>query len=114
MKEINDTCPRCNQYRLLRSINFFDDRRHGIKISKDVRNVNYLCYNCLDEIDKGIKEGKKKIIIIMNSIIQNPYQTVNFSQLHLQYDGKVYQGNPLLDPLYFCSESMNPKLQEKF
>ncbi len=58
MKEINGNCPRCNQYRLLRSINYIDDRRHGMVISKDPKFINYLCYNCLSEIEKGIKQGK--------------------------------------------------------
>ncbi|KKL85079.1 hypothetical protein LCGC14_1958300 [marine sediment metagenome] len=73
MKEINDNCPRCNQYRLLRSINYFDDRRHGIKIGKDVKHIDYLCYNCLSEIDKGIKDGRKLVELIGRDIIIQGY-----------------------------------------
>ncbi|KKN64291.1 hypothetical protein LCGC14_0493360 [marine sediment metagenome] len=78
MREINGTCPRCNQYRLLRSINIFDDRRHGIKISKDVKRVDYLCYNFLSEIDKGIKEGKKLVELIGVDIIIQGYGLPKF------------------------------------
>ncbi len=78
MKEKNDKCPRCNQYRLLRSINIFDDRRHGIKISKDVKQVDYLCYNCLTEIDKGIKDGKKLVELIGHNITIQGYGLPKF------------------------------------
>lgn len=73
MKEINDYCPRCNQYRLLRSINYLDDRRHGIKIGKNVKYIDYLCYNCLSEIDKGIKDGRGLVELIGRDIIIQGY-----------------------------------------
>lgn len=73
MKEINDYCPRCNQYRLLRSINYLDDRRHVIIISRDVKYINYLCYNCLSEIDKGIKDGRGLVELVGRDFIIQGY-----------------------------------------
>ncbi len=65
MKEKKGYCPRCNQYRSnLRSINYLDDRIHGLTISKGGKRVGYLCYECRHEIDKGLKNGKKLVELI--------------------------------------------------
>lgn len=70
MKEKKGYCPRCNQYRSnLRSINYLDDRIHGLTISKDGKRIEYLCYECRKEIDKGLKHGKKLIDLIGNDFI---------------------------------------------
>ena len=65
MREKKGYCPRCNQYRSsLRSINYLDDRIHGLTISKDGKRIGYLCYECRHEIDKGLKNGKKLVNLI--------------------------------------------------
>ena len=65
MREKEGNCPRCNQYRSnLRSINYLDDRIHGMTISKDGKRIRYLCYGCRHEIDKGLKYGNKFVDLI--------------------------------------------------
>jgi len=65
MREKKGYCPRCNQYRSnLRSINYLDDRIHGLTISKDGKRIGYLCYECRHEIEKGLKNGKKLVNLL--------------------------------------------------
>ena len=67
MREKKGNCPRCNQYRSnLRSINYLDDRIHGMTISKDGKRIGYLCYECRHEIDKGLKNGSKLVNLLGN------------------------------------------------
>jgi len=67
MREKEGYCPRCKQYRSnLRSINYLDDRIHGMTISNDVQRISYLCYQCRHEIDKGFKNGKKLVDLLGN------------------------------------------------
>lgn len=67
MRERKGNCPRCNQYRSnLRSINYLDDRIHGMTISKDGRRIRYLCYECRNEIDNGLKNGRKLVNLLGN------------------------------------------------
>lgn len=67
MREKKGNCPRCYQYRSnLRSINYLDDRIHGMTISKDGKRIRYLCYQCRNEIDKGLKNGRKSVNLLGN------------------------------------------------
>ncbi|MFX0073080.1 MAG: hypothetical protein ACFFAO_18535 [Candidatus Hermodarchaeota archaeon] len=59
MKEIDGQCPVCNQNRTLRSIKYWDDRIHGLTISKNPKFIDYLCYKCRNKIEIGIKKGKQ-------------------------------------------------------
>jgi len=83
MKEINGRCPRCNQMRTLRSIHYIDDRRHGMTISKDGKRIDFLCYRCLDEIDKGFSDGKSIVEVIGNDFIIYAYGlTKSLEKIH--------------------------------
>jgi len=65
MREKEGYCPRCNEYRSnLRSINYLDDRIHGMTISNDGKRITYLCYQCRHEIDKGLKNGKNLVDLL--------------------------------------------------
>ena len=74
MREINGVCPICGQSRLLRSINYIDDRIRALIVSADFSpSIDYICYSCRDIIDRGIKGGKDFTSLPSNDFILQGY-----------------------------------------